>query len=243
MVDVEMRFYGVIGFLVRYLFSLVMYNVVFRVFGINVVYLVFEVFLEEFGEVIGGVKVFGIFGLNVIMFYKEVVIYFFDLFFEDLGEIGSVNMVVNRKGRLEGYIIDGLGVRRVFERVIELGGRRIFIIGVGGVGKVIVYEFFRDNEVVVFNRIFEKVKVLECFGIMGDVLNRENFGEYLEWVEVLINVIFVGMNFWEIFVFVELLRRDFVVMDIVYKFLKMCFFIEVELRGCKIVDGFWMFVY
>lgn len=188
MVDVEMRFYGVIGFLVRYLFSLVMYNVVFRVFGINVVYLVFEVFLEEFGEVIGGVKVFGIFGLNVIMFYKEVVIYFFDLFFEDLGEIGSVNMVV-------------------------------------------------------FNRIFEKVKVLECFGIMGDVLNRENFGEYLEWVEVLINVIFVGMNFWEIFVFVELLRRDFVVMDIVYKFLKMCFFIEVELRGCKIVDGFWMFVY
>ncbi len=53
------------------------------------------------------------------------------------------------------------------------------------------------------------------------------------------------MNSWETPVPTELLRKDLVVMDIVYKPpLKTRLLIEAELRGgCKTVDGLWMLVY
>lgn len=243
MADAETRLYGVIGFPVRHSLSPVMHNAAFKALGINAIYLAFEVPPERLGDAMEGVRALGISGLNVTMPHKGAVIHFLDSLSEDSGEIGSVNTVVNRKGKLEGHTTDGLGARRALERAIELGGRKILIIGAGGAGKAIAYELSKDNEVVVLNRTLEKAKALERFGIMGDALNRENLGKYLEWAEVLINATSVGMNSWETPVPGEMLRKDLVVMDIVYKPLKTRLLTEAELRGCKTVDGLWMLVY
>ncbi|ALV62716.1 Shikimate 5-dehydrogenase I alpha [Thermococcus sp. 2319x1] len=243
MVDAKTRLYGVIGFPTRHSLSPSMHNAAFRALGINAVYLAFEVHPEELGDAIKGFRALSISGLNVTMPHKEAIIRFLDSLSEDSGEIGSVNTVVNRNGKLEGHTTDGIGARRALERVIELGERRILIIGAGGAGKAIAYELAKDNDVVVLNRTPEKAKVLERFGITGDALNRGNLGKYLKWAEVLINATPVGMNSWETPVPGEMLRKDLVVMDIVYKPLKTRLLTEAELRGCKTVDGLWMLVY
>ena len=243
MADAKTGLYGVIGFPARHSLSPAMHNAAFKALGINAVYLAFEVHPDKLGEAIEGTRALGISGLNVTMPHKEAVVRFLDSLSGDSEEVGSVNTVVNRNGKLEGHTTDGIGARRALERVIEPNDRRILIIGAGGAGKAIAYELAKDNEVVVLNRTVERARALERFGAIGDSLNRANLVKYIEWAEILINATSVGMNSWEMPVPGELLNEKLVVMDIVYKPLKTRLLREAELRGCKTVDGLWMLVY
>ena len=74
--------------------------------------------------------------VNVTIPYKEAVIPFLDGISEKAREIGAVNTIVNRKGKLFGYNTDFSGMCALIRHAgIELSGKKVLILGTGGTSK------------------------------------------------------------------------------------------------------------
>ena len=73
---------------------------------------------------------------NVTIPYKQTIIEYLD-YVDDLAkEIGAVNTVVNRCGKLYGYNTDYFGLKALIERNgIEIKGKKVLILGSGGTSK------------------------------------------------------------------------------------------------------------
>ena len=75
-------------------------------------------------------------GINVTIPYKETVIPYLDEIDEAAREIGAVNTVVNRGGKLFGYNTDYTGMRELMLREgIEPAGKKVLVLGSGGTSK------------------------------------------------------------------------------------------------------------
>ena len=72
-------------------------------------------------------------GINVTIPYKQAVIPYLDEIDECARDIGAVNVVVNREGKLYGYNTDFFGLRELILRLgVSLRGKRVAILGTGG---------------------------------------------------------------------------------------------------------------
>ena len=75
-------------------------------------------------------------GINVTIPYKETVIPYLDEIDEAAREIGAVNTVVNRGGKLFGYNTDYTGMRELMLREgIDPAGKKVLVLGSGGTSK------------------------------------------------------------------------------------------------------------
>lgn len=75
-------------------------------------------------------------GINVTLPYKEEVIPYLDWISEGAREIGAVNTIVNRDGRLYGYNTDFYGMTALIDRAgIDVKGKKAAILGTGGTSK------------------------------------------------------------------------------------------------------------
>ena len=79
-------------------------------------------------------------GINVTIPYKQAVIPFLDRVEETAMEIGAVNTVINRDGRLYGYNTDLDGLIRLIRRIgLDLAGKKVLIPGTGGTSRTAVH--------------------------------------------------------------------------------------------------------
>ena len=75
-------------------------------------------------------------GINVTQPYKEAVIPYLDEIDGVALEIGAVNTIVNRDGRLYGYNTDFYGMSMLFDYAgIDASGKKVAILGTGGTSK------------------------------------------------------------------------------------------------------------
>lgn len=76
------------------------------------------------------------YGINVTIPYKEKVIPYLSYIDEQAKEIGAVNTVVNRGGKLYGYNTDFYGMRSMIERMgLSLAGKKVAVLGTGGTSR------------------------------------------------------------------------------------------------------------
>jgi shikimate dehydrogenase len=94
----------------------------------------------ELRALLDSVKRIGFAGVNVTFPYKEAVIPLLDDLSPVAREIGAVNTVVVRDGRLVGYNTDATGFERAVSHLIKTSGHGpVALIGAGGVGKAIAH--------------------------------------------------------------------------------------------------------
>ena len=75
-------------------------------------------------------------GINVTIPYKESVIPYLSWISEQASEIGAVNTVVNRDGKLYGYNTDFYGMNALINHLgLTLHGKKIAILGTGGTSR------------------------------------------------------------------------------------------------------------
>lgn len=75
-------------------------------------------------------------GVNVTIPYKSACMPYLDEIDPLAKEIGAVNTVVNREGRLYGYNTDAQGIRAMLESAqISLKGKKVLILGTGGTSR------------------------------------------------------------------------------------------------------------
>ena len=78
--------------------------------------------------------------INVTIPYKQDVIPYLDEISDTAREIGAVNTIVNRDGRLYGTNTDAAGLQALIARVCpDIRGRKTLVLGTGGTSKTAVY--------------------------------------------------------------------------------------------------------
>ena len=95
-------------------------------------------------------------GINVTNPYKEAVIPYLDEIDDMAREIGSVNTVVNKDGKLYGYNTDFYGMKMLFSHAeIDVYGKKAAILGTGGTSKTAyaVLKSLDAKEIIKVSRI------------------------------------------------------------------------------------------
>jgi shikimate dehydrogenase len=133
------RVFGLIGHPVRHSLSPSMYNTLFARFGIDAVYLAFDVHPDQAINVTESIRVLGLVGVNLTVPFKERIVEGLDHMTIAAKEAGAVNVVTHIDGQLTGYNTDGEGFIRSLQE--EDGpnpeGISAVILGAGGAGRAI----------------------------------------------------------------------------------------------------------
>lgn len=93
--------------------------------------------------------------INVTIPYKELIMPYLHDIDPKAKEIGAVNTVVNRDGRLYGYNTDFYGMLSLIKKIgIDLAGKKVVILGTGGTSKtsLAVAKALRAAEVIRVSR-------------------------------------------------------------------------------------------
>lgn len=149
--------YGVLGHPVAHSLSPAMHNAAFTVLKIHAEYRRFDIAPEDLQRFcVEARRKYA--GFSVTAPHKETIMQLLDKIDAVAVEIGAVNTVVNRNGKLIGYNTDWIGVQKALEESgTVLQNQKVLVLGAGGAAKAVVYACVKAGaEVRIFNRTKEK---------------------------------------------------------------------------------------
>jgi len=131
--------FGLIGKILTHSFSKSYFEKKFKELNLeDHFYNTFEIdSIAEFKSIV--LKTKGLKGLNVTIPYKESVIPFLDELSAEAKEIGAVNCIDIRNGRLTGYNTDAYGFSQSIKPFLDTNHQRALILGTGGSAKAAAY--------------------------------------------------------------------------------------------------------
>jgi len=133
-----MKTYGLIGKSLSHSFSKKYFTEKFDKLGFtDSEYINIEIkSIEEFSQRIEELSPLG---LNVTIPYKEAIIPYLDELDEFAKEIGAVNTIVFKNGKLKGYNTDAFGFHQSIKPFFKPQHERALILGTGGASKAVEY--------------------------------------------------------------------------------------------------------
>jgi len=228
-----------------------MQNAAFDAFGLNAVYVPFEIKPEKLGAALKGLVTLGISGFNVTVPHKTVCMKYLDKIDISARAIGAVNTVKVAGDKLYGYNTDGLGFLRSLKEDLKTDpkGKNVFVIGAGGAARAIVWALAKSGakSVVVVDKMKDKAEELaNTFSFAGDVQSidcDDNWSSCIKDSDILINASPVGMKDTDPSpIDVRLLHKRLAVFDLIYnkhtKLIK-----SAKSKGLKACGGFGMLLY
>lgn len=233
--------YAVIGDPISHSLSPVMHNAAFREIKSNAVYLAFQV--QDTRAAVTGMRALGICGLSVTIPHKISIMEHLDHIDVMARDIGAVNTVVNRDGRLQGYNTDCLGAVNALLEQTAIENKSVLMLGAGGAARAIGYGILANHGKLTIANILEDEGRQLATELNVPFHPLSDFPELP--YDILINATPVGMSpdVDAIPVAADSLRPERVVMDIIYNPLTTRLLREAAAIGCKTVDGVAMFVY
>lgn len=174
--------------------------------------------------------------INVTIPYKTVVMEYLDEIDEASLEIGAVNTVVNRNGRLYGYNTDFFGMCELLRyNNISLLGKKVLILGGGGTSKTsfAVAKSCGAKEIFVVSRTKRE----------GTITYEEALTAHKD-AQVIINTTPVGMfpNIDEAPIDIDAFHKLEAVVDAVYNPLNSMLVQTAKDKGIKATGGLYMLV-
>lgn len=174
--------------------------------------------------------------INVTIPYKQTVIPYLDEISPTAGEIGAVNVVVNRQGRLIGDNTDFAGICALIKHAgVEVEGRKVLVAGTGGTSKTASYaaQSLNAAEVIRISRS----------GREGAVTYEEAYERHAD-AQILFNTTPCGMfpDTEGIPVDIERLPRLEGVIDVIYNPIETNLVKAAGAKGLKAEGGLYMLV-
>jgi 3-dehydroquinate dehydratase/shikimate dehydrogenase len=249
-IDRDTDVYGVIADPIGQSLSPLLHNAAFRQAGINAVYVPFRVPSEALQSFVEDVPRLAVKGLSVNIPHKETIAQFLSKVDPAVKGISAVNTVLFTGAGVVGYNTDYKAAIDSLENALgEIGrqpsplkGRRILVLGAGGVARAILYGLERRGAIrFVANRSYDRAhKLAEDFG-----------GNAVEWrdrhkvpAEVVVHCTPIGMhpNVDETPFKKHHFRRAMLIFDTVYNPETTLLVKEARDTGCQVVTGVDMFV-
>ena len=220
--------YGCIGEKLKHSFSKEIHNSL-----ADYDYAIIEIAREEF-EKFATEKKFN--AVNVTIPYKEMIIPYLYEIDSRAKEIGAVNTVVNRGGKLYGYNTDFYGMSELIKRIgIDLRDKKVAILGTGGTSKtsLAVAKSMGAREIIRVSRTARE----------NSVTYEELYENHTD-TDVIINTTPSGMypNIFDIPVDLSLFPSLSGVADAVYNPLRTPLILAAKKRGIAAEGGLYMLV-
>ena len=240
-----MEFLGVLGERFPHTYSPRINKRIMEIINVNGAYKKFELPKGKMSEFINGVKILDIRGFNVTIPYKEEVIPYLDNISLEAGQIGAVNTVVNRNGKLFGYNTDYFGFKDTLDKNnITVENKIVVILGSGGASKAIKQVVLNNgaSHIYIVSRNPESAKR------GSEASSRISFIDYNELKkikgDILVNSTPVGMSpkIGVSPVGKEIIMNFDSIVDIVYNPTETEFLKLAKEAGKKAVGGLYMLV-
>ena len=142
------QLYGVIGNPIAHSLSPLMHNAAFAYRRVNAVFVPYLV--RDLRDFVKSVRALRLSGFSVTIPHKQQIVPFLDECDPLALEIGAVNTVVCRAGKLHGYNTDLLGVLESLGKRMKLEGARVLVYGAGGAGRTVAFAAARAGAQVFF---------------------------------------------------------------------------------------------
>ncbi|MBQ7636134.1 MAG: AAA family ATPase, partial [Lachnospiraceae bacterium] len=173
-------------------------------------------------------------GINVTIPYKETVIPMLDEIDETAREIGAVNTVVNRNGKLKGYNTDADGMTAmILNEGMDLKDSKVLILGTGGTSKTARY---------VAGKLGAKTVLRVSRSPREDCISYEQaYNEHSD-ADFIINTTPVGMypDTVKCPAEIERFKNLSGVVDAIFHPLRSNLVLDAEARGIKACGGLYM---
>lgn len=243
MIDSNTSLYCIFGNPVRHSKSPVIHNACFQEYQINAIYLAFEI--DKISKGIAAMKTLSIKGASVTIPFKESIMNHLDWIDEDALNIGAVNTIVNKDGKLLGYNTDFKAAIAPL-KPIGIKNKRVCIIGAGGAAQAVAYGIHKEKgRLVIINRNKERgeslaLKYQADFIPMDDIHKKDDIT-----ADIVINTTSIGMypDINHLAFPSEHLHSQMVIMDIIYNPLETKLLSEAQKKGCTNIDGLSMFMH
>lgn len=154
---------GLIGNPVEHTLSPLIHNHIAEAEGCNMVYVPFHVETDRVGDAVRGAYALNLLGVNVTVPYKTDVIPFLKELDPLAARIGAVNTLVRTEGGFKGYNTDMPGLyRAMVNDGVCLEGRRVVILGAGGVARAVAVMLLEKGAagVILLNRSLERAQAI-----------------------------------------------------------------------------------
>ena len=174
--------------------------------------------------------------INVTIPYKEKVIPYLDFVSDIAAEIGAVNTVVNKNGKLNGYNTDFRGLKSLIQKNgINLKDKKVLILGSGGTSK---------TAVAVANSLGAKEVLRVSRNKKDGFITYEDIYINHTDTQILINTTPCGMypNIDVSPLDISAFKRLEGVVDAIYNPLRSKLVCDAQKRGIKAVGGLYMLI-
>ncbi|EMF0052449.1 shikimate dehydrogenase [Enterococcus hirae] len=240
--------------------SPLMHNLAFSHWGIDAVYLAFEVDQTNLRQAVKSIRTLDMLGVNVSMPNKTAVLAYLDQLSPEAELIGAVNTIVHQEQRLIGYNTDGMGfVRSVNETGHPIKNQKIVVLGAGGAAKAIVVQMALEGaqEITIYKRLnatflplkeyFAKVsEKTGCPIRLHDYADESQLALDLSQANLLINATDIGMGSKKDqlpIADVKLLHSQLAVFDLIYSPSETRLIQEAKKMGIKAYNGLGMLIH
>lgn len=246
---------GVIGYPLGHTLSPAFQQAAFDALGIEARYEAWETAPDRLAEVVASFRDAGCLGANVTVPHKQAVIPLIDSLEPLAQRTGAVNTIVNREGLLQGHNTDVVGFQRALASTgFDPRDRRALVLGAGGAARAIVVALQDAGAgwIGVHNRTPERAERLVADLSVADdaalvTLPPDGLAEAARDSELLVNCSSVGMqgsgSEGSSPLPPELLPRQALVVDIVYRPAETRLLKDARSRGLQTLGGLPMLVY
>ncbi|MBM3292080.1 shikimate dehydrogenase [Candidatus Bathyarchaeota archaeon] len=247
-----MKFCYLLGYPVEHSMSAIMHNAAFNKLNLDYEYKLLSVKPEKLEKTVEYLRNTDIIGANVTIPHKISIIPYLDEIDPLANEIGAVNTILNKEGKLKGYNTDGVGALKALKNAYgDINESCVTILGAGGAARAIGFSLIKKiKKLLILNR--NKTKADNLASSLKNHLKNNIFsGDYsqidqaLLESDILINATPVGMipNISHSPIEEKKIPSTLFVFDLVYNPMKTKLLHDAELAGAKILGGVEMLVY
>jgi 3-dehydroquinate dehydratase/shikimate dehydrogenase len=244
-ITIKTRLFGIIGYPLKVTFSPPFFNTVFGIENVDAVYVPFPTddvhpFLQLADEL-------GLTGISVTVPHKEAVLPYLVQVSDEMKSIGACNTMVYRPDGWMGYNTDALGFSGSLLNFMgkkDLKGKRITIVGAGGVAKAVASEIHRfKGKALILNRTPSRARdVAASYGFAWNTLDQQGIKLMEKYADIIIQTTSAGMEGHaekdplELYTF----SGHEVVMDLIYKPEQTLCLQRAARAGCRVLNGYDM---
>lgn len=249
MINGNTKVIGIIGWPVGHSLSPALHNAAFAALSLDYVYVPLPVAPDRVAAAISGLPALGFRGANVTVPHKSAVLPFIDEVDENARLAGAVNTIVVDDSRLSGHNTDVVGFGQALREVVTepLGDLPVLVLGAGGVGRAAVVWLARagaDLTIVDLTvEIAEQVAAVAraaAPNVRVRALPVDSLGAAdVAAATLLVNATSLGMDGAGKVprVFVDNVRNDHVVYDVVYAREPTELIAQARERGARVIEG------
>lgn len=242
------QLYALIGSPIRHSLSPLIHNTSFKSLGINAVFLAFDSL--DLKEALSGFKALGVGGFSVTVPHKVAVINYLDEVSFEAKLIGSVNTVVQKRGKWIGYNTDVVGFTKSLEPFRKnIENEKVLVLGAGGSARAVVFALINNydvGEIFFYNRTQERALQLisDFASIKSDVPLRFVSSDALPnlGAKFIVNTTSVGLASEECLVRPDFFDSKMIVYDLIYDPIKTVFLRYAHATGAVTINGLDMLV-